>query len=61
MRFSNWDVLLFPEDSRIPIQEFEVKCQALPQSFGKPSMRFDHFVSFADIEKRNPYRIGYWP
>lgn len=35
MRFSNWDILLFPEDSRIPIQEFEVKCQALPQSFGK--------------------------
>lgn len=32
MRYQNWDVLLFPRDSRIPIQEFDTKCFALDQS-----------------------------
>ncbi|OKL58415.1 hypothetical protein UA08_06217 [Talaromyces atroroseus] len=26
MRYSNWDVLLFPERSRVPIQEFRTQC-----------------------------------
>jgi len=29
MRYLHWDVLLFPDESRIPIQEFDVKCHAL--------------------------------
>lgn len=29
MRFLNWDVLLFPDESKVPIQEFDVKCHAL--------------------------------
>ncbi len=32
MRYQNWDVLLFPADSKIPIQEFDTKCYALEQS-----------------------------
>ena len=26
MRYENWDVLLFPETSRVPIQEFKTQC-----------------------------------
>ena len=26
MRYQNWDVLLFPEDSKTPIQEFKTAC-----------------------------------
>jgi len=28
MRYQNWDVLLFPEGSRTPIQEFKTTCHA---------------------------------
>lgn len=34
MRYLNWDVLLFPEDLKIPIQEFDIRCYALPVSSG---------------------------
>lgn len=26
MRYRNWDVLLFPEGSKVPIQEFKTQC-----------------------------------
>lgn len=26
MRYENWDVLLFPENSKIPVQEFKTQC-----------------------------------
>ena len=26
MRYENWDILLFPEASRVPIQEFKTQC-----------------------------------
>lgn len=26
MRYENWDVLLFPENSKVPIQEFKTQC-----------------------------------
>jgi hypothetical protein len=26
MRYENWDVILFPRDSHIPIQEFKTSC-----------------------------------
>ena len=29
MRFLNWDVLLFPETSRVPVQEFRTACHAV--------------------------------
>jgi hypothetical protein len=32
MRYQSWDVLLFPQDSRTPIQEFDTKCFVLDQS-----------------------------
>lgn len=26
MRYENWDILLFPEGARVPIQEFKTQC-----------------------------------
>ncbi|KAL8629330.1 hypothetical protein Q9189_004979 [Teloschistes chrysophthalmus] len=35
MRYMNWDVLLFPADSRVPLQEFRTACHVLydPETF----------------------------
>ena len=30
MRYTNWDVLLFAESSKVPIQEFKTNCFAIP-------------------------------
>ncbi|OQV03902.1 hypothetical protein CLAIMM_08879 [Cladophialophora immunda] len=37
MRYQNWDVLLFPGDSRTPIQEFNTTCYVLGQNTGLSS------------------------
>lgn len=29
MRYQNWDVLLFPDPSKIPVQEFKTSCQVI--------------------------------
>lgn len=29
MRYQHWDVLLFPDSSRVPVQEFDTKCHLL--------------------------------
>ncbi|GAT19034.1 similar to An12g00400 [Aspergillus luchuensis] len=26
MRYEDWDVILFPESSKVPIQEFKTQC-----------------------------------
>jgi hypothetical protein len=31
MRYDDWDVILFPKDSHIPIQEFKTACYASPE------------------------------
>lgn len=28
MRYDNWDVIVFPRDSHVPIQEFKTTCYA---------------------------------
>ncbi|TAQ89564.1 hypothetical protein B7494_g2131 [Chlorociboria aeruginascens] len=32
MRYQNWDVLIFPNDSKIPMQEFKTTCQVIQDS-----------------------------
>jgi hypothetical protein len=34
MRYDNWDVILFPKDSHVPIQEFKTACYNV-QNAGK--------------------------
>jgi hypothetical protein len=29
MRYENWDVLLFPDGSKVPIQEFKTQCHVI--------------------------------
>ncbi|KAI1307724.1 hypothetical protein F5Y03DRAFT_383645 [Xylaria venustula] len=41
MRFEEWDVLLFPKDSKVPIKEFKTNCHVFAYtngSFGLPTM-----------------------
>ncbi|OAX80777.1 hypothetical protein ACJ72_04885 [Emergomyces africanus] len=43
MRFENWDVLLFPEGSKVPIQEFKTQCLVTRDS-ESPYMHIDSVV-----------------
>lgn len=36
MRYDDWDVLLFPQGSRVPIKEFRVDCRVV-QDTGEQS------------------------
>lgn len=29
MRYEDWDILLFPEDCRVPVKEFKVACHVV--------------------------------
>ncbi|KAG0651171.1 hypothetical protein D0Z07_2358 [Hyphodiscus hymeniophilus] len=29
MRYQNWDVLVFPDESKVPIQEFKTSCHVI--------------------------------
>jgi hypothetical protein len=31
MRYDDWDVILFPKDSHVPIQEFKTACYVSPE------------------------------
>ncbi|WEW59865.1 hypothetical protein PRK78_005346 [Emydomyces testavorans] len=51
MRYENWDVLLFPEGSRVPLQEFRTQCFVTrdrespylqAQAFANPSFFFSN-------------------
>ncbi|KAK5063173.1 hypothetical protein LTR84_005249 [Exophiala bonariae] len=74
MRYQNWDVLLFPADSRVPLQEFDTKCFALnpgsrlaPQHVPSAS-EIENFESMTiiptvtsfitSLEPRTPFRIS---
>jgi hypothetical protein len=54
MRYQNWDVLLFPGASRVPIQEFETKFHVLSasQRASAPSTAIDDpFTDFESMTK----------
>jgi len=46
MRYDDWDVILFPRDSHVPIQEFKTACYVAPDEgeFIHPVMQGDGFV-----------------
>lgn len=45
MRYQNWDVLLFPEASKIPIQEFKTTCHVIKD---QGSLSFDFLLVDSD-------------
>jgi hypothetical protein len=36
MRYDDWDVILFPKDSHVPIQEFKTACYVSPEECKHP-------------------------
>ncbi|KAL3472442.1 hypothetical protein BJX99DRAFT_272941 [Aspergillus californicus] len=46
MRYENWDVLLFPSNSKVPIQEFKTQCFVTPDR-DSPYLHNPTFVSSA--------------
>jgi hypothetical protein len=41
MRYEDWDILLFPEDRRVPMKEFKVACHVVHDAgtSGEPGAR----------------------
>ena len=39
MRYDGWDVILFPKESHIPIQEFKTACYVSPDECKWPAFR----------------------
>lgn len=37
MRYQNWDALVFPDECKIPLQEFKTSCQVIQDSGDSPS------------------------
>lgn len=52
MRYENWDVLLFPGDSKAPIQEFKTQCSVIQgrgaaASYSSCSLDGHHLLTFS--------------
>lgn len=47
MRYDNWDVILFPRDSLVPIQEFRTACYASQDEgmFVQPHVRISRLLT----------------
>lgn len=48
MRYDNWDIILFPEDSNIPIQEYKTACY-FSHDEGKVASCFLHFLHLSEF------------
>lgn len=68
MRYLNWDILLFPGSSRVPLQEFDTKCHVLSNQSNEElqqsllqacanKLSDDHFVDNAAFIN-DPYVSG---
>ena len=42
MRYDDWDVILFPKDSHVPIQEFKTACYVSPEECEYPALPHLH-------------------
>ena len=42
MRYDDWDVILFPKDSHVPIQEFKTACYVSPEECEYPALPHVH-------------------
>ncbi|KKZ66105.1 hypothetical protein EMCG_08131 [[Emmonsia] crescens] len=57
MRFENWDVLLFPEGSKVPIQEFKTQCFVTRDS-ESPYMHIDSLLNSSPHRLQPNYAQG---
>jgi hypothetical protein len=54
MRYQNWDVLVFPDQSKIPLQEFKTACQVIQDQGTQPTAHGHHILTAS----RNPFLAG---
>ncbi|KAF2681044.1 hypothetical protein K458DRAFT_344276, partial [Lentithecium fluviatile CBS 122367] len=56
MRYDNWDVILFPRDSLVPIQEFRTACYASQDEQGRQLSTLTCYIS--SLPTATPFRIS---
>jgi len=52
MRYDDWDVILFPKDSHVPIQEFKTACYVSPEEC---ELRLYNILDVHTIDQRTSY------
>ncbi|KAF2476138.1 uncharacterized protein BDR25DRAFT_278949 [Lindgomyces ingoldianus] len=56
MRYENWDVILFPRDSHIPIQEFKTACYVSQDEYGHQLPTLICYI--VSLPASTPFRIS---
>ncbi|KAF2276972.1 uncharacterized protein EI97DRAFT_489528 [Westerdykella ornata] len=56
MRYDNWDAILFPRDSHIPIQEFRTACYVTYDEYGRQLPTLTCYI--ASLPPAAPFRIS---
>ncbi|KAF2174905.1 hypothetical protein K469DRAFT_680758 [Zopfia rhizophila CBS 207.26] len=56
MRYENWDIILFPRDSHVPIQEFKTACYAAQDEYGRQFSTLTCYI--ASLPTSTPFRIS---
>ncbi|KAF2737183.1 hypothetical protein EJ04DRAFT_574821 [Polyplosphaeria fusca] len=56
MRYENWDVILFPRDSHIPLQEFRTACFSSQDQYGRLAPTLTCFI--ASLPVTTPFRVS---
>ncbi|KAI4706536.1 hypothetical protein J4E89_008603 [Alternaria sp. Ai002NY15] len=56
MRYDDWDVILFPKDSHVPIQEFKTACYVSPEEYGRQLPTLTSYIS--TLPPSTPFRIS---
>ncbi|KAJ4292594.1 hypothetical protein N0V90_009257 [Kalmusia sp. IMI 367209] len=56
MRYDNWDVILFPKDSAVPIQEFRTACYFSQDEQGHQLPTLSCYI--ASLPTATPFRVS---
>ncbi|KAF1944678.1 hypothetical protein EJ02DRAFT_432261 [Clathrospora elynae] len=56
MRYDDWDVILFPKDSHVPIQEYKTACYVSPEEYGRQLPTLTSYIS--SLPPSTPFRIS---
>ncbi|KAI4648591.1 uncharacterized protein J4E78_008654 [Alternaria triticimaculans] len=56
MRYDDWDVILFPKDSHVPIQEFKTACYVSHEEYGRQLPTLTSYIS--TLPPSTPFRIS---
>ncbi|KAH9863592.1 hypothetical protein J1614_009524 [Plenodomus biglobosus] len=56
MRYDDWDVILFPKDSPVPIQEYKTACYVSPDEVGRQLPTLTCYIS--SLPPSTPFRIS---